>query len=137
MISEKLVEHAESEYIIYQSVVENGLPIFIALFLGPWTDKFGNKPVIILTLFGYLISSCLYICAYFLPQFPPAYILLCSVPIAITGGGPGFVISTFGYLIKQSDIEDRSSRLAILGIAWDLGGLVGCLSGAKVEQGNS
>jgi len=127
------VELTASDYVVYQTSVEMVLPIIFAFFLGPYTDKHGTKPFIILSLLGYILSALMYIVAFYLPVLPPYYILICSIPIALTGGIAVFVISTFGYVMKNSSPENVSLRLTNLGILWDLGCLVGCLAGPEVS----
>lgn len=48
---ELLVQPHASLIVMTKSFVESILPSFLSLFLGPWSDKYGRKPVL---LSGYL-----------------------------------------------------------------------------------
>jgi len=118
---------------MYQSIVEAFIPVLFALFLGPWTDKHGMKFPMLLTFCGYCFSSLLYCVASMVPHIPPSLLLLCSVPISLTGGLVALLLSAFAYISGRSSVANRSFRIAVLEGCWFLGSPLGFLGGAKVR----
>lgn len=56
-IIEKLVQPYAAKFFMARTIVESLLPALASLFIGPWSDKFGRKPVIVSTFVGeYFIS---------------------------------------------------------------------------------
>lgn len=47
-----------------KSVVESIIPIILCIYMGPWSDKFGRKPVLIASYTGKIISLLLSISSY-------------------------------------------------------------------------
>lgn len=48
----KIVQPHMSYLLISRSVIKGTLPALLILFLGPWSDKYGRKPLIIAGYFG-------------------------------------------------------------------------------------
>lgn len=53
---EILVQPHAAKIMMAQTIIEGVIPAIVSLFIGPWSDKFGRKPVIITTLCGMLIN---------------------------------------------------------------------------------
>ncbi len=49
---EKLVQPYAAKFFMAKTIVESLLPALVSLFIGPWSDKFGRKPVIVTTFVG-------------------------------------------------------------------------------------
>lgn len=131
--SEKDVEKDVSELSMYQTLIQSGFPLIMALFLvGPLTDKYGYKPLMLYSLCGYILYIVTIISCYFIPMLPPTYLLLASIPIALSGGVVTLNISIYGYMASQTNIENRSYRLAIITATWDIGTVFGYVFGSAV-----
>lgn len=65
-------------------------------------------------------------------MLPPTYLLLASIPIALSGGVVTLNISIYGYMASQTNIENRSYRLAIITATWDIGTVFGYVFGSAV-----
>lgn len=48
----KIVQRYASYIIMSKSLIESFIPAIFILFLGPWSDKYGRKPLIIAGYFG-------------------------------------------------------------------------------------
>lgn len=49
---EKMVEPTADVILMYKSIADSLFPIFICMIAGPWSDKNGRKPVLLMTLIG-------------------------------------------------------------------------------------
>lgn len=49
---ERLVQPYASRFFMAKTIVESLPPALASLFIGPWSDKFGRKPVIVTTFVG-------------------------------------------------------------------------------------
>lgn len=47
-----LLEENASKLFMCRAILENIIPAFISFLIGPWSDKFGRKPVLLSTTFG-------------------------------------------------------------------------------------
>ena len=121
-----------SKYSLYRGCIEAIMPIGFAMFLGSWSDKHGSKIPLLLPMFGYVLSSLSYTLFTFLPDVPPHYILISSIPVSLSGGMVAVVLSAFSFISALTTNENRSFRIAILEAFWFLGAPVGLLSGARV-----
>lgn len=54
---EKLVQPYAARFFMARTIVESLLPALVSLFIGPWSDKFGRKPLIVSTLIGKCFPS--------------------------------------------------------------------------------
>ena len=57
MINQKRVTRLQTSNKCIQSIP----PLIYALMAGPWCDKYGRKPLILISLFGYVLSSCIFV----------------------------------------------------------------------------
>lgn len=95
-----------------KSLVESIVPTIVTLFLGPWSDRNGRKPVIILAFAGYIIiyffNSFLYFLSTFIPVNPWFY-LIGYIPANIFGGMCALILSLMCYI---TDVTKESMRAA-------------------------
>ncbi|ODM98082.1 Proton-coupled folate transporter [Orchesella cincta] len=110
-----------SVFQMYRNIVEALIPVLFALFLGPFVDRNGTKLPILLSLSGYTIASLMYCVASFFPSIPAPYLLICSVPISVTGGLVAFLLAAFTHISTRSTPSNRSFRIAVLEGSWFLG----------------
>lgn len=47
-----MLEENASKLFMCRAILENIIPAFISFFIGPWSDKFGRKPVLLCTTLG-------------------------------------------------------------------------------------
>ena len=133
-IPEKVIEGKAAVYSTYRNLIEAGLPIIFSLFLGPWSDKHGSKIPMVIPLVGYTMSAFLYYIFSYTQDLEPAWLLLASVPIALSGGMISFVLSAFRYVASITSTENRSFRMAIAEGSWFLGSPIGLLGSAQVRN---
>ncbi|CAG7665838.1 unnamed protein product, partial [Allacma fusca] len=128
------VDRFASQFALYRGIAEAVTQVVISLFLGSWSDKHGNKLPLLLPLLGYNIQACLNIMFSYLPDLPPEYLLISSIPVGLSGGFAAMVLSAFSYISSVSTMEHRSYRIAIMEAMWFLGNPIGTLVGARLYK---
>ncbi|XP_050453838.1 proton-coupled folate transporter-like isoform X4 [Cataglyphis hispanica] len=85
------VQPQASLILMSKSFIESLFPSVLSLFLGPWSDKYGRKPVI---LSGYIGISLTYLLLSLMANWEimPWYFLIAYIPMALLG-----VYEAYGY----------------------------------------
>lgn len=96
-----------SELGVLVAIIENLPSIFVVLFLGPWSDKHGRKPLMILPMVGHLLSTLITIMVYYSPTWPAQYLLIAHVPIGLFGSLVTLlmVLNRYGHLAFTKQID--------------------------------
>ncbi|XP_062539925.1 probable peptidoglycan muropeptide transporter SLC46 [Armigeres subalbatus] len=107
------------------------VPAVVALFLGPWSDKFGRRPVIAISSIGYMLSQVLtatvcYCSSYY--ALSPWWYVVANIPVAISGGYSVFHAGIFSYISDVTTESNRTLRMGVLQGITMLGVLVGLLA---------
>ncbi|XP_058793443.1 proton-coupled folate transporter-like isoform X2 [Phymastichus coffea] len=114
-----------------KSCIELIFPTLLALFLGPWSDKNGRKPLLIFPFIGHVLYYAGYaILSTF--NVNPYWFLLPSVPISLLGGFSPILLTFFCYITDFTNKDNRSWHLACLDTALSSGILVGFLVGPLI-----
>ncbi|KAJ8931992.1 hypothetical protein NQ314_015038 [Rhamnusium bicolor] len=125
---EKLVEPHAAVINMVRTTTESVFAVLLCLFIGPWSDKFGRKPVLIVSLLGYsMMFLCISIFSYF-SNMSPWYSVICSIPVLITGGGSSFLTVILSYITDISNEETRGVRMAVFEVVLAAGILLGNIS---------
>ncbi|KAL7298783.1 hypothetical protein TKK_0008527 [Trichogramma kaykai] len=98
--------------LVIKSCIETIFPSLFTLFFGSWSDKNGRKPLFFLSYLGYCLSFAIS-GTMSLFNLDPYWLLLASVPRALTGGSGILFVALFCY---KSDITTKETRGT--GIAW-------------------
>lgn len=96
-----------------KSMIESIVTAAVSLFIGPWSDKFGRRPVMLTSTFGYFLSFLItsvmsYFSTYFLIN--PWYYLVTTVPVVLTGGNCTLIIAMFAYLTDVTNQQNRAVK---------------------------
>ena len=120
---------------MYLSIL-TAIPAIIAgLFLGPWSDTNGRKPLIIIPMFGTILSQLVYIANTYFSSLKAEFILLSSIG-SLFGGFTGFLIGIYSYISDISGGRSRTSRIALLDLFTFIGFPVGTfISGPLYKYG--
>ena len=109
------VETKVSELNMIMSML-SALPcIVVALFIGPWSDKNGRKPVMLLPMFGYILSTLYYLLNIYYFNWPAKYLLVNGV-FSIFGGFVSFLIGMYAFLADITSTRSRTTRIGLLDI---------------------
>ncbi|XP_032676618.1 proton-coupled folate transporter-like isoform X2 [Odontomachus brunneus] len=127
------VQPYASLILMSKSFIESIFPSFLSLFLGPWSDKHGRKPVI---LSGYIGISLTYLLLSIMTHWniAPWYLLLAYVPTALSGGLCVLILASLCYITDITNDSERSGHLAWLDALISLGLLIGLFSGPAVFE---
>lgn len=117
------------------SMLHNVWPGILVLFVGPWSDKFGRRPVLLVSFTGmwYIWLKFMPNCSTFF-TFPsiayfighiltamlvsfskelalnPWFYLLGGLPATIVGGGCAMTTVVFCYISDVSDVDSKPKR---------------------------
>jgi MFS transporter, PCFT/HCP family, solute carrier family 46 (folate transporter), member 1 len=72
-----------------RTLIESIIPAIASLFIGPWSDKYGRKPIMLATFSGYFFTYTIISIICFASQYiliNPWYYVLAFLPAAISGG---------------------------------------------------
>ncbi|XP_066583704.1 probable peptidoglycan muropeptide transporter SLC46 [Prorops nasuta] len=128
---DNLIQPRTSVIIIFKSLVDSFLPAVLSLFIGPWSDKYGRKPLLISGYSGITISF-LFLSLLCYWKFNPWFLLLTFVPAALSGGICILILATICYISDITNETDRAWQLAYLQALINFGILTGTLIGPIV-----
>ena len=117
---EEQVEVITANLNMYLNILTAIPAIITGWVLGPWSDSYGRKPLMIIPLIGYSISQFVFIINTYLTFLKAEYLLITSIG-SICGGFTGFLIGMYGYISDSTDEESRTSRIAFIDFAANLG----------------
>jgi len=109
------VETKVSELNMITSML-SALPcILVALFIGPWSDRNGRKPVMLIPMVGYILSTLYWLLNIYYFHWPAKYLLVNGV-FSIFGGFVSFLIGMYSYLADITSVRSRTTRIGLLDI---------------------
>ncbi len=122
--TQTIVESHTTLLIVYCSLAYQPLAFFSTLFLGPLSDYFGRRPVLILALLGATLQA---VCAIFIVHFNLGlYLFILAYAIAgVSGGLSSIVMGCYAYI---SDVSSKKWRTVRLGVVDSMIFLAGVIS---------
>ena len=93
-----------SSFYNYISLAEHLIPIFISFYLGSWSDHYGRKPFIYISMSGFLFSSVMNLMNVIYLKDWDKWVWLGSVILSKNafGGGLGFVMVVYSFIADNS-----------------------------------
>ncbi|XP_018790448.1 PREDICTED: proton-coupled folate transporter-like isoform X1 [Bactrocera latifrons] len=132
---ETQVQPYVARIIMASSLINSVLPAFLSLFIGAWSDKFGRRPIFVVTyaaaFLGHLITSILAGISMATPINPWVYIIS-HIPLALTGGTCALIAMAFCLVSDVSDEGSRARRLFLVEGTMAIGMLVGNLIASSI-----
>ena len=122
--SYKIVEAHSSHLVMYGQLANRIPSIVITLLIGPLSDHFGRKPVIIAAGLGTSLQAAMAIIIVYY-QLNPFYFIIANFFSGITGDFAGILAGSFSYVADVSSPKWRSLRIGIIEAVLALGGALG------------
>uniref|UniRef100_A0A1Q3FGF0 Putative transporter add1 major facilitator superfamily n=1 Tax=Culex tarsalis TaxID=7177 RepID=A0A1Q3FGF0_CULTA len=134
---EKEVQPYTANVLMAKSLIESIIPALCSMFIGPWSDKYGRKPVLLSTFIGSFFTYSLVTTICFLSgryQIDPWYYILAYIPAALSGGNCALITGVFCYITDVTSEQNRAVKMGVLEAAIFGGLLLGTLSSSYILQ---
>ncbi|KAH8407252.1 hypothetical protein KR222_011322 [Zaprionus bogoriensis] len=106
-----------ADMFLTRTLMESIVPAICGLFTGSWSDHYGRKPLLIVSMIGFAGSSVIttIICALSsVYRINPWWYTLAAVPHSLLGGMCVFSVAAFCFLSDITDIKTRPYRMIFL-----------------------
>jgi MFS family permease len=123
-VAQTEVQKLSANIIMYQSIFSAIPAVIASLFLGPWSDVNGRKPVMILPLIGIIFNQFIYLGNTYFTSLKAEFILLSCLG-NILGGFSCFLVGMYSYISDVTRLRSRTSRVALMDLFMFLGFPVG------------
>lgn len=127
---ERAVQTYAAKVFMCRAILENIVPALFSLFIGPWSDKYGRKPVLMCSFAGIIAIPCpnrasfywcMIISGYFFvyaanaitsyissySEVSPWYYLLAYIPVSLCGGTCALITVLFCYINDKNAGKNR------------------------------
>ena len=118
--NEKEVEKITASINMYLNILTAIPAVIVSLFLGPWSDVNGRKPLMIIPQIGTILAQLMFVINTYLAYLPGEFILLASIG-SLFGGFTAFLIGMYSYIADVSSGRSRTSRIALVDLFMFLG----------------
>ncbi|KAK4305057.1 hypothetical protein Pmani_023047 [Petrolisthes manimaculis] len=112
-------------YHLYQKLITHVPSIPVVLLLGTWSDLRGRRMPIVLTLLSFTLGSLGVVANSWWWTLPPEYLLLCNLPVGLSGGHAAFVMAYNAYLSTATGNKERTTRFSLIMVVLSVGMSVG------------
>lgn len=97
----------------YSQWIEYLPAVVMVIVLGAWSDAKDRRVPVVLPFLGFLLKSLGLVANSYWWSWPPAYLLLASVPVGLTGGSMALALGVSSYLSAVSSVRSRTARLSL------------------------
>ena len=108
------IQGEAGSYLMYYRLLVNFPAIFLGLFCGAWSDKYGRKLPMMLPSLGSVLSVLLYMLSLASPDFAIGWILCGALCQGAFGKSSVITMAVNSYASDISDKEDRTQKLGKL-----------------------
>ncbi|XP_050096471.1 proton-coupled folate transporter-like [Anopheles aquasalis] len=132
---EKLVQPYSANILMAKSLVESIVPALCSMLIGPWSDRYGRKPVIIACFTGAFLTYAIVALISFLSMriaINPWFYIVASVTTALSGGTCALITVIFCYIADITTESNRAMKMAFLEASIFAGLLIGTLSSSFI-----
>ncbi|XP_075165567.1 putative peptidoglycan muropeptide transporter SLC46 [Haematobia irritans] len=120
-----------------RTLLESIVPAFCGVFVGSWSDHYGRKPLMLISMIGF---SCTYVIAAIICELAnsytinPWYYVLAVVPHSLLGGNCVFSVAAFCFISDVTDVKTRPYRMISLEAFLSVGLMMGSLLSSYVYE---
>ncbi|XP_039277077.1 proton-coupled folate transporter isoform X2 [Nilaparvata lugens] len=133
---QSIIQPQVNRLLNWKVLIETFLPALCVVFLGPWSDAHGRRPLILISLLGQsLYFTILTVLVFFKDSLPAEYYLLAAVPVGISGGFSVFFLSVVCFITDCTTDKNRAFKMGTFEAGCMLGSLIAQLLTAKVSRG--
>ncbi|CAD7014374.1 proton-coupled folate transporter [Ceratitis capitata] len=125
---EKHIQPYVARITMTYSILHNVWPGILVLFIGPWSDKFGRRPVLLVSFTAYFTGHMIMATLVYFSKaltLNPWFYLLGGIPSTLVGGGCAMTTIMFCYISDISDMENKAKRMFFVDVAMGLGVVLG------------
>ncbi|XP_045132812.1 proton-coupled folate transporter-like [Portunus trituberculatus] len=124
------VQREFSLFAFYNSILMSIPPLIFILFMGAWSDKYGRKIPLLVTMCGHIIYAAGYLVSHWQTTWPVELLYPITFFEALGGANVGILSATTSYISDITNEKQRTSRMIVANSLWYLGGPVGTLVAA-------
>ncbi|SPP74234.1 uncharacterized protein LOC117588640 [Drosophila guanche] len=100
-----------------RTLLESIVPAFCGLFIGSWSDHYGRKPLLIVSMIGFsasflLMATICELSSYYVVN--PWWYILAAVPHSLLGGNCVFSVAAFCFISDITDCKTRPYRMIFM-----------------------
>lgn len=128
------VQKQFSIFAFYNSIFFSIFPLLFVLFMGAWSDKYGRKIPLLVTVGCHVFWSGGYLLNTWQTAWPVEILYFVTFLGAVGGGPQGLLSSTIAYISDVTSVKSRTGRVSNTVSSWYLGGPLGLLVGAVAIQ---
>ncbi|XP_017148542.1 proton-coupled folate transporter [Drosophila miranda] len=132
---EPQVQGYAATIMMINAILESTIPAIVSLFLGPWSDKFGRRPILLSTYAGFLISASILIVLTHISAITninPWWFLLSAVPSVFSGGTCALITVLYCHVSDVATESGRAMRMVSMEAALGLGMMTGSMAGGYI-----
>lgn len=123
------------------TMLNSFFPPIYSLFLGAWSDKFGRKPIMMMSFIGYSSTLVLFAIISFLSDnigvLSPWVFFYAELPMCLLGGWPLLDVAACCYVTDISEKSKHAIRLGTIGFINLTMNFVGHLSASSIYEATS
>ncbi|XP_048468720.1 proton-coupled folate transporter [Rhincodon typus] len=127
---EKDVETLTSHWNLYINVGGFAVGLFSATLLGPWSDRVGRRPILILPGIGLALQAAVYLIVMY-EELPVRFLLIGRLLSGLLGDFNTILAGCFSYIADISDKPSRTFRVAVLEACLGMAGMFGSIIGGQ------
>ncbi|KAJ3648217.1 hypothetical protein Zmor_020037 [Zophobas morio] len=129
---EKVVQPFAAVTGMMNTVVEGFCSSIVCLFVGPWSDRFGRKPIIVAPLIGYFLYFVLTTIFSLVETASPWYSVICTLPVGLSGGIPSLFAAILCHVTDSTSQENRGMKMGVIECTIFLGIVLGTVSSSYI-----
>ncbi|XP_067866887.1 proton-coupled folate transporter [Heterodontus francisci] len=127
---EQAVEVLTSHWNLYINMGGFAVGLFSVTLLGPWSDRVGRRPILILPGIGLTLQTAIYLIVMY-QELPVGYFLIGRLLSGLLGDFNTILAGCFSYIADVSDKQSRTFRVAVLEASLGIAGMFGSIIGGQ------